>query len=242
VSAKPWYAWFPGDYRAKTAHLTFLQDSAYRRLLDAYYERRGPLPADITGLCRIAGAQSAEERRAIAEMSKAFFENGDGLLHHSRCDEQLAKEEELHRKWAEAGRKGGLSQAQARLKPASSIGPLKPGSSIPSPHPHSYPNPQDLSGAELSQRGTPSAPSDFSDSSDPTPSDSPVALIPLVGSKSYPVSAAFLAELEAAYPAVDGPATLREIRAWCVANPTKRKTARGATRFINRWFEKVQNG
>jgi hypothetical protein len=67
-------------------------------------------------------------------------------------------------------------------------------------------------------------------------------LIPLVGSKSYPVSAAFLAELEAAYPAVDGPATLREIRAWCVANPTKRKTARGATRFINRWFEKVQNG
>ena len=70
---------------------------------------------------------------------------------------------------------------------------------------------------------------------------SAVCLIPIVGKKEWPVSKGFLSELEVAYPAVDGPATLREIRAWCVSNPTRVKTERGVARFINRWFEKVQN-
>jgi hypothetical protein len=69
-----------------------------------------------------------------------------------------------------------------------------------------------------------------------------VAHIPIVGGQEYGVSKALLRELETAYPAVDGPATLLEIRAWCVTNPMKRKTARGVPRFLNRWFEKVQNG
>lgn len=73
------------------------------------------------------------------------------------------------------------------------------------------------------------------------PSDSPVALIPLVGQKQYPVYKTFLEELENAYPDVDGPATLLEIRAWCLANPTRCKTERGVARFINSWFERTQN-
>ena len=67
-----------------------------------------------------------------------------------------------------------------------------------------------------------------------------IAYIPIIGGE-FGVSKELLAELEAAYPQVDGPQTLKEIRAWCITNPTKRKTARGAPRFINRWFEKVQN-
>jgi hypothetical protein len=55
------------------------------------------------------------------------------------------------------------------------------------------------------------------------------------------VTTDYLAELERAYPNVDGLATLREIRAWCLSNPAKRKTRRGVMRFINRWFEREQN-
>lgn len=73
------------------------------------------------------------------------------------------------------------------------------------------------------------------------PSASSVAIIPLIGKQEYGVSAEYLAELETAYPAVDGIGTLREIRAWCVSNPTQCKTERGVKRFLNRWFEKVQN-
>jgi hypothetical protein len=72
-------------------------------------------------------------------------------------------------------------------------------------------------------------------------SGSAVELIPLVGQKQFAVDRTYLAELERAYPAVDGAATLREIRAWCLSNPAKCKTERGVRRFINRWFEKEQN-
>lgn len=68
-----------------------------------------------------------------------------------------------------------------------------------------------------------------------------VGFIPIVGGAEFGVSKELLAELEKAYPEVDGPATLLEIRAWCVTNPGKRKTARGMPRFLNGWFERLQN-
>lgn len=68
-----------------------------------------------------------------------------------------------------------------------------------------------------------------------------VAYIPVIGGGEFGVSKELLAELEIAYPLVDGLATLKQIRAWCVTNPNKRKTSRGVTRFINGWFEKDQN-
>ena len=78
-------------------------------------------------------------------------------------------------------------------------------------------------------------------SRDQQPSRSTGTAIPLVGGKHWAVDPKFLAELELAYPAVDGPATLLEIRAWCLSNPMKCKTERGIRRFINRWFERTQN-
>lgn len=56
-----------------------------------------------------------------------------------------------------------------------------------------------------------------------------------------PVSRAFLAELEQLYPAVDGMQTLREIRAWNLANPQRRKSASEVMQHINAWFMKEQN-
>lgn len=65
--------------------------------------------------------------------------------------------------------------------------------------------------------------------------------IPLANKTEWHIPKPFLTELEAAYPDVDAIPTLREIRAWCISNPTKCKTERGVQRFINRWFEKEQN-
>jgi len=42
------------------------------------------------------------------------------------------------------------------------------------------------------------------------------------------------------YPGVDVPQTLREIRAWNLANPTRRKTRRGILKHINGWLNKEQ--
>nr|DAP56874.1 MAG TPA: hypothetical protein [Caudoviricetes sp.] len=44
------------------------------------------------------------------------------------------------------------------------------------------------------------------------------------------------------YPAVDVRQELRNIKAWCLSNPTKRKTRSGAKRFFNAWLSREQNG
>ena len=106
MSSRPWYRWFSADYRAKTAHLDFIHDAAYRRLLDAYYEHRGPLPADPKALYRIVGAQTLEERAAVMKVAGEFFSNGDGLIRQARADEEILETQEFAARRAEAGRKG----------------------------------------------------------------------------------------------------------------------------------------
>ncbi len=49
------------------------------------------------------------------------------------------------------------------------------------------------------------------------------------------------AEYEQLYPAVDVRQELRNMKGWCISNPSRRKTKRGVRRFINTWLTKTQN-
>jgi len=70
-----------------------------------------------------------------------------------------------------------------------------------------------------------------------------VCMLPVVGSggSEIAITQEFIDEMQQAYPSVDCATTLREIRAWCLANPGKRKTAGGAHRFVQSWFAREQN-
>lgn len=50
-----------------------------------------------------------------------------------------------------------------------------------------------------------------------------------------------LAEFHSSYPSLDLATEFRKARAWCIANPAKRKTPRGMPAFLNRWIERAQN-
>jgi hypothetical protein len=65
--------------------------------------------------------------------------------------------------------------------------------------------------------------------------------IPLNTGKQFTVYEDQVAQWIATYPAVDVRQQLREIRAWSDANPSKRKTNRGALRFVNAWLAKEQD-
>lgn len=43
------------------------------------------------------------------------------------------------------------------------------------------------------------------------------------------------------YPAVDVKQAFRDMRAWCLSNPEKRKTRRGVKKFVNNWLSKAQD-
>lgn len=118
MSSWPWYPWYPADYQAKTAHLDYVQDSAYRRLLDYYYQQAWPIgsgiPADRPGLFRVCRAQTEPEKRAIEDVIAEFFYLNDNHLHHKAADEILAGIEHRKKRLSQAGHRGGLKAGRGR--------------------------------------------------------------------------------------------------------------------------------
>ena len=80
-----------GDYIKATAHLSMVEDAAYRRLIDAYYTREAPLPLDRKAVHKLARAQSKDERAAVDYVLDEFFTQADDGWHQSRCDEEIMK-------------------------------------------------------------------------------------------------------------------------------------------------------
>lgn len=69
----------------------------------------------------------------------------------------------------------------------------------------------------------------------------PVIMLPLNDKSEYPITEAQLDEFKNLYPSVDVMQALRDMRGWCIANPTKRKTKTGIMRFVTAWLSKEQN-
>ena len=65
--------------------------------------------------------------------------------------------------------------------------------------------------------------------------------LPLVGNVEHPITATDVAFWRGTYPAVDIEQSFRSMRAWLTANPTRRKTPRGISRFVMAWLEREQN-
>ena len=111
---------------------------------------------------------------------------------------------------------GGLPQ------PAADCGGLPPESN---PNPiQSESNPKKV-GAEPQAASTPP----------------PVIFLPLNDGTEYPVSREQCHEWAGLYPAVDVIQQLRQMRAWLIANPRRRKTARGINGFIVNWLSREQD-
>ena len=100
-----------GDYAEATAHLTFVEDAAYIRLLRKYYATEKPLPADLKQVQRLVGARSKEEKNAVQAVLEEFFSLQDDGWHNARCDAEIAKFQE-----GEPEREAKKSNEEARLK------------------------------------------------------------------------------------------------------------------------------
>jgi len=80
-----------GDYAEATAHLTFVEDAAYHRLMRKYYAREKPIPADLKDAQRIVGARTKEERDAVKTVLEEFFFLESDGWHQKTCDEAIEK-------------------------------------------------------------------------------------------------------------------------------------------------------
>jgi uncharacterized protein YdaU (DUF1376 family) len=85
-----YYAHHLGDYAEATAHLSFLEDAAYSRLIRKYYATEKPFPCDVKTVQRLVGARTKEEREAVATVLAEFFVLYQGSFHNTRCDREIA--------------------------------------------------------------------------------------------------------------------------------------------------------
>lgn len=83
-----------GDYIRDTVGLTMLEDGAFTRLLDQYYAREAPLPADKSVLYRMARAVSRQERAAVDAVLSLFFALGPDGWRQKRADLELQAQAE----------------------------------------------------------------------------------------------------------------------------------------------------
>ena len=99
-----------GDYLRDTAHLSMLEDAAYRRLLDLYYMREQSIPADHAAVCRLVRAREDDERSAVRVVLEEFFTLEPDGWHQKRADCEIA----LANERAETARTNGKAGGRPR--------------------------------------------------------------------------------------------------------------------------------
>jgi uncharacterized protein YdaU (DUF1376 family) len=79
-------------FNSATRHLTRVERSLYRDLIELYYDSEKPLPADnFDRLARLVLANSDEEKQALLYVLSEFFTKCVDVYTHAYCDEQIEK-------------------------------------------------------------------------------------------------------------------------------------------------------
>jgi hypothetical protein len=117
-----YYQFNIGDYLKHTAHLTPLEDIAYRRLLDTYYDTEKPIPNDIPLVSR----RLRIDAETVEMVLKEFFLQTEEGYRNKRADTEIEVYHAFLNKQKANGIKGGrpknkpidnppLSQAEPKI-------------------------------------------------------------------------------------------------------------------------------
>lgn len=159
----------------------------------------------------------------------------DGPIWYSS---KMVRDDYIAKVRAEFARTKALEGATPKHAPKPGIGAApNPGQSAvpPTPSPSPPPGFQPVSSEPAKKRRRSKPPAQWNGEM--------VCMLPIVGSDAAEIAITreFVDEMQKAYPNVDCEATLAEIRGWCLANPSRRKTAGGAHSFVQKWFAREQN-
>ncbi|TFL14199.1 DUF1376 domain-containing protein [Pusillimonas caeni] len=101
-----------GDFNSATRHLTRIERSVYRDLMDLYYDTESPLTLDFNALCRLIIARSDEERTAVQQVLNEFFTETKHGWFHDRCDDEILKYQANIAAKSAAGKASAARRAQ----------------------------------------------------------------------------------------------------------------------------------
>jgi uncharacterized protein YdaU (DUF1376 family) len=102
-----------GDFDRATRHLTRIERSVYRDMLDLYYDTEQRLTLDMAALCRRIIARCNEESTAVEQVLNEFFTKTETGWYHDRCESELEAYRANNSQRAQAGKASAESK---RLK------------------------------------------------------------------------------------------------------------------------------
>ena len=158
-----------GDYAAHTGHLEPMEDLAYRRLLDQYYMREGPLPADVQTTAKLVRLRScAADVESV--LNEFFVLTEAGWVHH-RCDEEIDKMQDKQSKARAAAaasvnsRKASAERALAKQVADAERALVVPQADVqlPTPTPTPTPTPIREEGTSRKRATPPARPDDVAE-------------------------------------------------------------------------------
>ena len=136
-----------GDFNNATRHLTRVERSLYRDMLELYYDTEQPLNSDPKKIARRVLAITDDEREAMNLVLEEFFVLQEDGWHNSRCDAEIAK---YQGQIEQASRAGKASAAKRYGKNLTTVErPLNQPEPEPEPEPIKEAN-ASLSSAALS--------------------------------------------------------------------------------------------
>ena len=106
-----YYQFNIGDYIKQTIHLSPLEDLAYRRLLDFYYDTELPIPNDIPLVSR----KLRLDEKTIETILNEFFHLTENGYRNNRADKEIAVYRSFLDKQKANGSKGGRPKKPTAL-------------------------------------------------------------------------------------------------------------------------------
>lgn len=233
------YPFHIGDYASATRHLSWDEDMAYRRLMDAYYTREAHLPLDRRQIYRITCASTEAQRMAVDTVLAEFFtETPDGYK-NSRCDAEILKAKDKKNKAAESARikwsKANAMRADSERNANASESAcerIEKQCEGYAPNPNPNPNPK----VNLEEANASSA---------PRRKRREAAEVKNSIGFDYEngqwdgIREADAQDWAVAYPALDIDTELFRAAEWIKANPANRKS--NWRRFLTNWFSRAQD-
>ena len=124
-----WFKFHIGDYIAHTAHLSLMEDLAYRRLISAYYLNERQLKGSAKEISRLILMR--DNVADVEQVLNEFFtpNSSHNKWTNKRCDKEIKNYKNKIKKTSEAGRLSGVAR-----KKANKIIDYKPNKSLTSVH------------------------------------------------------------------------------------------------------------
>ena len=115
-----------GDFNNATRHLTFVERSLYRELLDLYYDTERPLNSDVHKVARRVLATTDELRAALDIVLEEFFIQQHDGWHNARCDRELEAYKQKQEQQSRAGRASAAKRGGGKDEPPGGNGKVTP--------------------------------------------------------------------------------------------------------------------